>query len=799
MIGMNAKLWGAAALIALSVPLAAETAAENAPGGPPAGDEGKDDRTERVGNLFSGSMMPEMPSYLTISNEGPLSYIHDRKTFIFEGAPQVHIITDTGLEVFADRAEVDAAADKVFFKGNLSIYQHDSRTNTSSLTRAGSAEYDRKSDSFTSDALKTKVDGMILRSGNFEYRTDEKGQSYLEAFDASITAEDVSDPLTWISADRIRVYPEDRFSFKNLTLHYGGVPFFYFPYLSHSLNPEVGYLPMPGVRSIWGPYLLNEYGFLLGNRRVENHMPSADYLGTLHLDYRTRRGFAYGLDIRDVPLEERCPDMTGLSVYMTRDRGAKISAGDDEYREHLDPDRWRLALQQMWSLRENALTEWRLKANVNMLSDEYMLRDFYPEIYQRNSSPDNTVLLSRTDDTNDFSLLHRFVPNNFYMADQRTELSYERIKSPIFRSPVMYESRTSFAFLKQYVPPFMRTDIRDLVDRLEPGSPAYDYWARMLMTDGYSRFHTFHEFSASHKIMGFLNLTPKVGGGYTGYYDTGDNKPLNQGIFYAGTDADFKFSRRYSSVYSDSMGLNGMNHIVQPHFTLAYVKTNTLHELYHQIDGDTPTTNPPSLSMGRYTEIDSLSSGLVFRYGLRNMLMTSRDANSHRWFSWDVFMDAYLYDPVDRRDFSNLFSFMRWNPVPWMEYRSEMQAPLLGRDRVSGCREYNNSLRFMPWRSTEISVGHRYLNQHALLEDNSQLDLRILQRFSEAWAFSGKWRFSLLDGKLDIQEYNMYHNMGSWYLGVGVFVRKNGGRNEFGLGISFTIQETGDHMPVKFL
>ena len=63
----------------------------------------------------------------------------------------------------------------------------------------------------------------------------------------------------------------------------------------------------------------------------------------------------------------------------------------------------------------------------------------------------------------------------------------------------------------------------------------------------------------------------------------------------------------------------------------------------------------------------------------------------------------------------------------------------------------------------------------------------------------GKWRFSLLDGKLDIQEYNVYHNMGSWYLGVGAFVRKNGNKNEFGLGISFTIQQTGDYMPVKFL
>lgn len=61
------------------------------------------------------------------------------------------------------------------------------------------------------------------------------------------------------------------------------------------------------------------------------------------------------------------------------------------------------------------------------------------------------------------------------------------------------------------------------------------------------------------------------------------------------------------------------------------------------------------MSIGRYTEIDSLSTGLVFRYGLRNMLMTSRDANSHRWFSWDVFMDAYLHDPVNQRDFPTFF------------------------------------------------------------------------------------------------------------------------------------------------
>ena len=51
----------------------------------------------------------------------------------------------------------------------------------------------------------------------------------------------------------------------------------------------------------------------------------------------------------------------------------------------------------------------------------------------------------------------------------------------------------------------------DMLDEMEPGTTSYDYWARMLMTDSYSRFHSFHEISASQKIMGFLNLTPKLG------------------------------------------------------------------------------------------------------------------------------------------------------------------------------------------------------------------------------------------------------------------------------------------------
>ena len=162
--------------------------------------------------------MPQIPSNISITNDGAIRVEESRKV-IFEG-PHVHMVTDTGVEVFADYAQADMDQGKVFLKGNLAIYQSDGRTRTNSLVRADSAEFDWENEVLLTDAIRAKMEGLILRSGKFESRKDAAGNTYLEARNASVTAEDISEPLTWISADRIRVYPEDRFSFKNLTLYY---------------------------------------------------------------------------------------------------------------------------------------------------------------------------------------------------------------------------------------------------------------------------------------------------------------------------------------------------------------------------------------------------------------------------------------------------------------------------------------------------------------------------------------------------------------------------------------------------
>ena len=71
MIGMNAKLWGAAALIA-GAPLFAETPAEQPPSSPSSGSGQEEPQGEMAGNLLSGTLMPQIPSNISITNDGPV-------------------------------------------------------------------------------------------------------------------------------------------------------------------------------------------------------------------------------------------------------------------------------------------------------------------------------------------------------------------------------------------------------------------------------------------------------------------------------------------------------------------------------------------------------------------------------------------------------------------------------------------------------------------------------------------------------------------------------------------------------
>lgn len=743
-----------------------------------------------------GEMSPEIPQNVDIQNDGLITYDRDEGTLTYVGEPTVYMASDNHIEVYARKAILDTKNKTVTLIGDVSIFRD------GSLSRADKAIYYYDREEMQTEGINAKSNGMILRSGQFKYAKNEKGEDYLEGFEASVTSEDDQDPDSWISANRIRIYPQDRLDFSHLTFNYKNIPFFYFPYFSHSLNPREGYTPAIGSRSYWGAYLANRYGVLVGNRRVEHERPTADYLFQSNLDYRTRRGFALGEDIIDLRLEEEAPDMKGFSIYYAYDENPTISP-TDEVRNNIDHDRWRIALQHMWELpiNDSSHVDWRLKANLNVLSDEYVLRDFYQDLFEVNSEPDNTVTLERTDDVSVLTLLQRMPINDFYITDQRSEISYDRVRGPLWDSRFVYESQTSLSMMRQVVPAEMRGSIRDRLDHMALGDPDREFWEYMLKTDSFLRFHTYHELSASFQAWDFLNLTPRIGGGYTGYFDpSGDLASFNQGIFYSGIDASFKISKKYRSARWEALGVNTLNHIIQPYASLMYMGVNELDSPYPRIEGSASTTNPMALSVGRMSEIDALSTCSVVRYGLRNFLMTEQDGVNRQWFSWDAFMDAYLHNASTNQEFSNLYSMIRWSPLPWFSYASVMQFPVIGDEKRDNYQEYNNSLWFQPFRPLEILIGHRYLTKHPILPNSNQLNLRVIYRISEELALGGSWRWELerMSNKLEIQEYNIYKNMGSWYLGLGVYMRVNGNKNELGFGMSFTLKETGNYMPISF-
>lgn len=102
---------GAAALIAGRSPVCRD-ARGTAAVSPSSGSGQEEPQGEMAGNLLSGTLMPQIPSNISITNDGPIRVEKARK-IIFEG-PRVHMVTDTGVEVFADYAQADMDRSRVF-------------------------------------------------------------------------------------------------------------------------------------------------------------------------------------------------------------------------------------------------------------------------------------------------------------------------------------------------------------------------------------------------------------------------------------------------------------------------------------------------------------------------------------------------------------------------------------------------------------------------------------------------------------------------------------------------------------
>lgn len=741
------------------------------------------------------SVVPEMPDQIEVRSEGVMEYDSEGKTLLYraEEDPLIRVKTDKGLELYAKSAMFHFEERYVDLEGAVSIYQG------ASVSRADSARYywDKDKEELETHNLKTKVNGFILESGRFVVKTNSEGRSYYEGKNAGVTLQDIDKPDSWLRGGRIRLYPEDSVEFKHMKVYVGDIPIFYFPYFSHSLNPKLGYLPIVGSRSTWGPFIKNEYGIVIGDKYVEKGIPTGDLIGVFHLDYRVRRGVAFGFDMERPKMRKEYTDFKGLSLYYASDEGTNILL-EGIPRIPISSDRWMMRYQERFASRKKDNSWWwRLDVNTTVLSDAYMLEDFMPNMVQDEQQPDNTVAVVGVKDEHVVTALFRAAPNDHYYTDERyPEISWDRVRGPLLNSAVQYEGSASFGILSQYVPNAKQRYASYNIRRLSPKDPRYSTLSEDAMTDAYGRFHTYHELERPFQA-GEFTFTPKVGGGYTGYCGVDGIEMQDRGLFYAGMGVRTRFTGEFSGVKNDFLGLDGLRHVIEPYSEYSFVSTNEIDSSIPKLDDWTLTTNPTSLSVGRFSAVDSIASWNTVRMGIRNIFVTNREDASHQWLTWDVFVDGYLNDPELDRRFSNMCSYINWAPKPWMTVYLRNQFPVI--DSGSGYQEHVIGTTFMPCRYLEFVIRNQNLINHPMIRDSNLLNTQVNIHVSNKSSLSARFCWEIDDSTLERQEYMYYRNLGSWVLGLGVYSYYNRIQRDTGIMMTFSLKEfPSTRFPFKF-
>ncbi len=764
----------------------------------------------RIGGDF-GEEQFEMPENVNIRNMGGRIEGNPGEGWLEFGGP-VKITTDTGIEIFSNRARLDTREKTITLEGDVSIYQQNI------LQRGEMAVYHYERRFLDTSGMRVSVDPVLLESGRFTAEEIDGRLSFVGT-DAGVTTDDSENPNFWVRASETRVFPGDKIVFRNLKLEAGGVPVFWLPYFAQPLDSELGYHFVPGSRSNWGPYLLNTYGIMLGGERdpVTGINHDAWLLSRWKMDLRARRGVGLGVDLVDLPRFRENPNITGLSLYHLHDFAPDVTRSGRPAQGKVDPDRYRAELRHRQDLSSSGNADWWIDANLTWLSDDRFLDDFDPERFRTDPAPDNTLGLFRRDETSLLSFFTRLRLNEFYRADSRfPEIAFDQSRRPIFGLPILHEGTTSWSYLEEKAGDPTRRSILDPLLAMAPGDPRApallrqlggnerivaerisalplgdprrESLATQLLDFGFARFHTFQEISMPFKVADVVNIHPQAGVGYT-RYDSVDS-PLadfDRLHLHFSTEASLKFTRQYNHIVNQEWGIDGFNHVFQPYTHWSYLRTDSVDSTFLGIDRLTPTTRPLPLDPLRFSAIDGFADWQTVRVGGRNRLLTRRDGQSHEWLFLDTFIDIFVEDPERDRDVSNLMNAIRWNPLPWIGVDVSAQFPIIS--NASGFNEYYSRIRIMPTPDMEIGLGYRYLDGHPILTDSDRIDLTLYKRLTENWGVGSRHTFELADNTLEVQQYTLHRNLGNWLLGVGFTHRDNRVKNEYGIVFSITMKD----------
>ena len=170
-----------------------------------------------------------------------------------------------------------------------------------------------------------------------------------------------------------------------------------------------------------------------------------------------------------------------------------------------------------------------------------------------------------------------------------------------------------------------------------------------------------------------------------------------------GLEASFKLSRVYGDVESRALGLDEIQHVIQPYVNFSEVEDFGVgsRELL-QFDRRLPTTQLLPINFPQYNSIDAIDDATDVRIGVRNRFQTKRDALTFNWLEVDTFFQVNAYDPSYQTKVSNVFNQVSFRPLPWVNMTFDSQLPIFNGKR--GFTEVDSAVQFMPTSNLDVTV-----------------------------------------------------------------------------------------------
>jgi LPS-assembly protein len=551
------------------------------------------------------------------------------------------------------------------------------------------------------------------------------------ATNALITTDDYDQPTIKVRAKSIKIFPgENRIEARSATLYLGSVPVFYFPYYSRSLGPQANNFDfVPGYRSVFGPYLLSRYNWFLND----------ELDGTVHLDYRERRGVGTGPDF-NYHLGRWGDGSLRYYYAHDLDPNASLTNAIPENRQRM-----------YFSYLANPYTNFSVRSQVRYEGDIGITHDFFESEYRRNPQPSTFVEANKFWDNFSLDMYVQPRVNNFYDTVERLpDVRLTGYRQQIAETPLYYESQSSAGFYRRL---FADTN----------GPP------ENLSYEG-SRADTYHQVVLPETFFGWLNFTPRVGGRFTYYSETSGpgatTDEVYRSVFNTGAELSLKASRVWPTVQNQFFQVDGIRHIFEPSVNYVFVPSPSDRgtNVIPQFDPELPSLRLLPNEFTDYNAIDSIDSQNVLRLGMHNKIQTKRDGQVVNLVNWDLYTDWRIKPREDQTTFADLYSDLSFRPRSWLTFESITRYDIHdGFFRLS-----LTTVTIQPKENWSWTFGQFYLRDDlsasplALGEGNNLLTSSVFYKVNENWGFRADHRFEARDGRLEEQGYTIYRDLRSW-------------------------------------